>query len=36
MARGRDAGSARSDHNSVNFTHKSNPRSYLKHNIYSA
>jgi hypothetical protein len=36
MPRGRDAGSARTDHNSVKFTHKSNPRSYLKENIYSA
>jgi hypothetical protein len=36
MTRSRDAGRARTDHNSVNFTHKSNPRSYLSDDIYSA
>jgi len=36
LARRRDAGSARSDHNSVNFAHKSNPQSYATDNIYSA
>jgi hypothetical protein len=36
MSRGGDAGGARTDHNSVNFTHRSNPHSYLRDNIYSA
>jgi hypothetical protein len=36
MPRSRDAGSARTNHNSVNFTHKSNSPSYVSDNIYCA
>src|SRR3954463_14209 len=36
MPRGRNTGSTRTNNNSINFTHKSNPRSYCVNDIYSA